>query len=69
MNRLREYWMELDDEVEVNRKLLLFQFLTAVLAGVLFGILITPFRSITIASNNEGCCANAECSCNDDEDE
>lgn len=69
MKKMKECWLTLDEEKTVNGKLLLFQFLTAVLAGILLGILITPFRSITIASNNVGCCANANCDCKDDEDD
>ncbi len=68
MNKLTEFWESLEEDTVVNRKLLLFEFLTAIFAGVLLGILITPFRSITIASNNDGCCASAGCGC-DDEDE
>ena len=68
MSRIKDWWYALDDDAIVNRKLLFFEFLTAVFAGMLLGILITPFKSITIASNNDGCCASASCGC-DDEDE
>ena len=52
---MKKFWESLDEDTVINRKLLFFEFVTAVLAGILLGILITPFRSITIASNNEGC--------------
>ncbi len=55
MKKIKAYWSSLDSDTVINRKLLIFEFATAILAGILIGILVTPFRSITIASNNEGC--------------
>ncbi|MBR4758769.1 MAG: hypothetical protein IK078_01285 [Lachnospiraceae bacterium] len=73
MKKIKAYWSSLDEDTVINRKLLFFEFVTAVLAGVLLGILITPFRSITIASNNEGCANGNSADGNDvgtpDEDE
>ena len=71
---IKEYWKSLDEDTVVNRKLLFFEFATAILAGILIGFLITPFRSITIASNNEGCANGNSADGNDvgggeDEDE
>ena len=68
MKKIMESWKLLDEDMVVNRRLLFFEFLTAVLAGILFGILITPLRSITIASNNDGCCASACCNSEDEDD-
>ncbi|MCR4690983.1 MAG: hypothetical protein K5739_06550 [Lachnospiraceae bacterium] len=68
MEKLRDYWESLDEEKVINGKLFLFEILTAALAGVLLGILLTPFRSICIASNNEGCSAS-DCGCCKDEDD
>ena len=68
MQRIKDWWESLDDETIINRKLLFFEFLTAVLAGILIGVIFTPFRSITIASNNEDC-GNGNCGCDQDEDE
>jgi hypothetical protein len=74
MKSIKQKWASLDEEKTINGKLLFFEFLTAVLAGVLLGILITPFRSITIASNNENCSAdgnktegNCACSCQEED--
>ena len=76
MKSIKEKWAALDQEKTVNGKLLFFEFLTAVLAGVLLGILLTPFRSITIASNNENCTAdgnkaegNGTCTCDCQEED
>ncbi|MCR5282333.1 MAG: hypothetical protein K6E18_03110 [Lachnospiraceae bacterium] len=66
MRSIKEKWASLDEDRTINGKLLFFEFAAAVLAGILLGILITPFRSITIASNNENCTADgnkAEGSC------
>ncbi len=47
----------LEEEVIVDKKLLLFEFLTVFLCGIVLGLLAAPFRSVEICSNNEniGC--------------
>ncbi|MBR6316280.1 MAG: hypothetical protein IKR58_04705 [Lachnospiraceae bacterium] len=73
MKKIKQWWTSLDEGRMVNGKLLFFEFVTAILAGILIGIIITPFRSITIASNNSDCgtgnCASAKGLCDLDEDE
>ena len=68
MERLKEFWASLDEETEINRKLFLFEIITAVLAGFVIGFLVSPFRSITIASNNENN-GNGNCACDEDDKE
>ncbi len=68
MERIKEWWESLDDETIINKKLLLFEFTTAVLAGILLGVIFTPFRSITIASNNEDC-GNGNCAANEEDED
>ena len=53
MEKIKDWWESLDEEIIVNKKLLFFEFTTAVLAGILLGAIFTPYKSITIASNNK----------------
>ena len=73
MEKIKKCWASLDEDTVINKKLLFFEILTAVLGGILIGILLTPFRSITIASNNEGCgCGNSadgKCLCDQEEED
>lgn len=68
MEKLKEFWTSLDEDTQVNRKLFLFEIITAVLAGFVIGFLVSPFRSITIASNNENN-GNGNSASGDEEDE
>ncbi len=45
-------WESLEEETVISKKLLLFQFLTVVLAGIVFGMLISPRKITKIASDN-----------------
>ena len=40
MERIKEWWESLDEDKIVNKKLLLFEFVAAVLAGILLGLLL-----------------------------
>ncbi len=42
----------MDYDAIVNRKLLFFEMLAAVLAGIVFGMLFSPRKSIKIGNNN-----------------
>ncbi len=53
MKKFSNYWLSLDEETVINRKLLLFEILTALFAGIVLGFIFAPFKSLTIASNNE----------------
>ena len=48
MKKFRNYWLSLDEDTVINRKLLLFEILTAILAGIVLGFILAPFKSLTI---------------------
>ena len=64
MEKWKAYWASLEEDTVINKKLFLFEMITAVLAGILLGLALSPMRSLTIASNNEnngnGNCASAD---------
>ena len=53
MDMVKEYLQTLDEEIYIDKKLLLFEFLTVFLCGILLGIITSPYRSVSICSNNE----------------
>ncbi|MBR1693476.1 MAG: hypothetical protein IJ711_11985 [Lachnospiraceae bacterium] len=53
MKKIKNFMISLDEDITINRKLLFFEILSALLGGIVIGFLLTPFRSVTIASNNE----------------
>ncbi len=52
MDRVKDLWDALDDVATIRKRELFFEFLTAVLAGILFGILFSPKSTMQIGSNN-----------------
>ena len=65
MQKLKDYIAEFDEEIMINKKLLFFEMLAALLGGIVIGMLMSPFKSVAICSNNENIGNTDEC-CKDE---
>ena len=52
MNRVKEYWNALNENITVNRRELVLGIAACTLAGVVIGMLMAPPKDITIGSGN-----------------
>ena len=52
MNRIKEYWNALNENITVNRRELVLGIAACTLAGVVIGMLMAPPKDITIGSGN-----------------
>ena len=52
MNRIKEYWNALNENITVNRRELVLGVAACTLAGVVIGMLMAPPKDITIGSGN-----------------
>ena len=52
MNRIKEYWNALNENITVNRRELVPGIAACTLAGVVIGMLMAPPKDITIGSGN-----------------
>ena len=49
---LRNYMDSLDNDVIINRKLIFFEIMAAILGGIVIGFLVSPKKYIKIGNNN-----------------
>ena len=52
MNRIKEFWNNLNEDITVNRRELVLGVAACALAGVVIGMLMAPPKDITIGSGN-----------------
>ena len=52
MNRIKEFWSNLNEDITVNRRELVLGVAACALAGVVIGMLMAPPKDITIGSGN-----------------
>ena len=52
MNRIKEYWNALNENITVNRRELVLGIAACTLAGEVIGMLMAPPKDITIGSGN-----------------
>ena len=53
MNRIKEFWNNLNEDITVNRRELVLGVAACALAGVVIGMLMAPPKDITIGSGNK----------------
>ena len=52
MNRIKEFWNNLNEDITVNRRELVLGVAACALAGIVIGMLMAPPKDITIGSGN-----------------
>ena len=52
MNRIKDFWNSLNENITVNRRELVLGIAACTLAGVVIGMLMAPPKDITIGSGN-----------------
>ena len=52
MNRVKEYWNALNENITVNRRELVLGLAACTLAGLVVGLLLAPPKSLSIGSGN-----------------
>ncbi|MCR5655681.1 MAG: hypothetical protein K6G07_08615 [Lachnospiraceae bacterium] len=67
MGKIKSYWISLDEETTVNRKIFFLEIVCTLLCGILIGLIFAPYRTFMIASNNENS-ANNNTASNEDTD-
>ena len=52
MNRVKEYWNALNENITVNRRELVLGLAACTLAGLVVGLLLAPPKSLSIGNGN-----------------
>ena len=61
MKKIKALWESLDADITIRRRELFLELLVCSLAGILWGMLFSPKKTVTISSNNSGSgCNNSQ---------
>lgn len=52
MNKIKNFWVSLEEETIVSKRELVLGLMTCFLAGVVAGVFFSPKKSVAIGSNN-----------------